>query len=84
MYQAFVKLAEPRGTAMAGPVTFPTAEEREAYVNGPDSIVYWYHFSEDEDWHLWRRGGAWKRTQEPTVADRKNTPPEITDKDRRW
>jgi hypothetical protein len=84
MYGVLVKLGESRASPAAGPLHFATKEERNEYVNGPNSIVYWFHEVEEDDWHLWRRGGAWKRTQEPTAADRENTPPEITDKDRRW
>jgi hypothetical protein len=84
MYEVMVKLGESRASPAAGPLRFVSKEERERYVNGPDSIVYWYTYPEEDDWTHWRRGGAWKRTQEPAVADRKNTPPEITDKDRRW
>lgn len=80
MYQVFVKLAEPRSTPMAGPLTFVSAEERKAYVKGP--LVYWYHFAEEDDWHTWRRGGAWNATRPPGPADRVNEPPEITEDDR--
>ena len=84
MYQVFVKLAEAQSTPMAGPCTFPTKEERDEYVNGPESVIYWYHFSEWDDWHLWRRGGAWQRTEKPSAADVVPEPPEITPQDRRW
>lgn len=84
MYGVMVKLSESRNSNMAGPVNFATATEREQYVNGPDSIIFWYHFVEEDDWHLWRRGGAWKRTQQPAAADKVPDPPEITPDDRRW
>lgn len=83
MYQAMIKLSESRNSAMAGPVSFPTTEAREQYVHGPDSIVYWYFYPEDDGWD-WRRGGAWKRTERESAADRVPEPPEITDRDRRW
>ena len=65
---------------MAGPLTFASAEEREAYVKGP--AVYWYHYVEEDDWFLWQRGGAWNATQEPSRADVVPEPPEITEDDR--
>ncbi len=80
MYQCFVRLSEARSSAMAGPLSFPTAEERAAYVKGPR--VYWYHYSEDDDWHTWRRGGAWAATAQPGPADIIPDPPEITEEDR--
>jgi hypothetical protein len=82
MYQVMIKQSEGRNSAMAGPLNFATKEERLAYVKGP--AVYWYFFPEDDDWHVWHRGGAWKATQQPAAADRENIPPDITDKDRRW
>jgi hypothetical protein len=80
MYQTFVKLGESRNTAMAGPLTFATAEDRKAYVMG--DTVYWYHYVEEDDWTSWSRGGAWKATARPLPADREVTPPEITEDDR--
>lgn len=80
MWQVFVKFAESRNAAMAGPYSFPGKEARQEFVKGP--AVYWYHFAEEEDWHLWRRGGAWEATQEAGPADRVNEPPEITEDDR--
>jgi hypothetical protein len=82
-YQAMVKLSENRNSAMAGPVGFATKEEREVYVNGPESIVFWYFYPEDDGWD-WRRGGAWARTYKPTAADNVPEPPAITPDDRRW
>ena len=76
----FVKRAESRNTAMAGPFSFASAADRAEYVKGPD--VYWYHFAEEDDWHYWGRGGAWAATREPGPADRINEPPEITEDDR--
>lgn len=81
MYQVFIKRAEPRGTAMEGPFSFGTAEERRAFVTH-SSEVYWYHFAEEDDWNLWKRGGAWAATARPGPADRENIPPEITEGDR--
>jgi len=83
MYEVMVKLSESRNSNMAGPVRFVSKEERHEYVHGPESIVYWYFYPEDDGWD-WRRGGAWKRTQQPSSADVVPAPPEITDKDRRW
>lgn len=80
MYQVFVKLSESRNSAMAGPVGFVSAAEREAYVKGPN--VFWYHYAEEDDWVLWLRGGAWAATQEKGKADVVPEPPEITDDDR--
>jgi len=79
-YQVFVKRAESRGTMMEGPLGFPDAESRAAYVKGP--LVYWYHYAEEDDWVSWSRGGAWAATARPGPADRENTPPEITQEDR--
>ncbi len=83
MYQVLVKLGESRNSPAAGPLNFVTSEERDKYVKGPDSIVFWYFYPEDDNWD-WRRGGAWKRTERESAADRVPPPPEITDKDRRW
>ena len=80
MYQVYFKAAESRGTPMSGPLGFPTAEEREAFVKGPR--VYWYHLVEEDDWNAWHRGGAWAATAAPGPADRENEPPEITQEDR--
>ena len=80
MYMCFVKLGESRNSEVAGPLSFPTAEARRDYVSGP--AVYWYHEVEEEDWMLWRRGGAWEATKQPGPADRVNNPPEITERDR--
>lgn len=80
MYQVMYKLNEDRNSAVYGPVSFPTAEAREEFVKGP--AVFWHHYAEEDDWMLWRRGGAWNATQEPGPADRVNTPPEITEEDR--
>jgi hypothetical protein len=80
MYQVFVKLSESRNADMRGPVPFATLEERAAYVRSP--AVFWYHFAEDEDWFLWRRGGAWAATHQPGPADAVPEEPEITDDDR--
>lgn len=79
-YQVLFKITESRHSEARGPVDFPTSEAREEFVNGPD--VFWYHDVEEDDWMLWRRGGAWNATQEPGPADRINTPPEITEADR--
>jgi hypothetical protein len=80
MYQVFVKRAESRNTPVEGPFSFPTAEAREDYVSG--ATIYWYHEAEEDDWMLWRRGGAWAATQAPEPADRESAPPEITPEDR--
>ena len=80
IYQVFVKTAEPRSSPMRGPFSFPTTEARQEYVSGPD--IYWYHYAEEDDWHLWRRGGAWQATSSPGPADRQPVPPEITEDDR--
>ena len=82
MYQAQVKLAEPRTTTPAQ-VSFATKKERDDYCKGEESIVFWYFYVEEDDWD-WRRGGAWKRTAKPMTADKENIPPEITPQDRRW
>lgn len=79
MYQAFVRLAESRNSQVVQ-VNFINAELREEYVKGP--TVFWYHFAEDDDWMLFRRGGAWAATQQPSRADVVPEPPEITDDDR--
>lgn len=83
MYQAMVKLAEPRGSAASPVLNFPTKEERDKYCKGEESIVFWYFYVEEDDWD-WRRGGAWKRTAKPMQADVTPAPPEITPQDRRW
>lgn len=75
-----MKTAEPRSAPAYGPLSFPTAEARQAYVSGPG--IYWYHFAEEDDWHLWRRGGAWRATAEAGPADHVPEPPEITEEDR--
>jgi hypothetical protein len=80
MYQTFVKFGESRSTKMFGPFSFPNTEERQAYVNGDE--VYWYHFSEEDDWNLWKRGGAWNATATPGKADVVPAPPQITEDDR--
>lgn len=80
MWQVFVKLGQGRSSAMTGPYSFASKELREEFVKGP--TIYWYHFAEEDDWHSWRRGGAWSATQEPGPADRINQPPEITEDDR--
>ena len=81
MYQCLVLLSESRATTpMTGPLAFGTKEAREAYVNGP--AVYWYHMVEDDDWFSWKRGGAWKATEQPGPADTVPEPPEITEEDR--
>lgn len=79
-YQAFVKVREYRNSDVIGPLDFATAEERLAVVQGPQ--VYWYHFAEEDDWHLWKRGGAWSATAIPGKADVVPDPPEITEDDR--
>lgn len=79
-YQVFVKLTEPRSSEARGPISFASAEERLAFVQGP--AVYWYHIVEDDDWHLWLRGGAWAATREQGNADVVPEPPEITEDDR--
>lgn len=80
MYQTFIKLGESRNSPSQGPLSFPDKESRNAFVRGPE--VYWYHFAEEEDWHLWQRGGAWNATQQPGPADHVPEPPEITEEDR--
>jgi hypothetical protein len=80
VYQVFVKLAEPRSSSVAGPLSFPSAEERAEYVKGP--AVFWYHYAEEDDWMLWLRGGAWAATQTQGKADIVPEPPEITEDDR--
>ncbi len=83
MYQVLIKQSEDRNSASAGPLSFVTREERDNYVHGPDSLVFWYFYPESDDWD-WRRGGAWKRTARSSPADVIPEPPEITEKDRRW
>lgn len=80
-YQAMVKWREARDAPASGPYDFPSAEARKAFVTG-DNGVYWYHLAEDDDWHSWKRGGAWAATAQPGPADREHTPPEITEGDR--
>jgi hypothetical protein len=80
MYQVMYKIHEWRNSDTFGPLSFPTAEEREDFCNGRN--VFWWHLVEDDDWHSWKRGGAWKATQEPGPADTVPEPPEITEADR--
>lgn len=91
MYQCLIKRSEGHPsragfitrmgeTGVEGPLSFASAEERELFVTGPS--VYWYHLVEDDDWHSWKRGGAWEATAVPGPADRINEPPEITEDDR--
>lgn len=80
MYQVVVLLTESRNGARTGPYSFATPQEREDFVRGPQ--VYWYHFAEEDDWHSWRRGGAWNATAVPGPAERVNIPPEVTEEDR--
>jgi hypothetical protein len=79
IYQAVVKLAEDRNSAAQGPLSFPSAEARSAYVKGRE--VYWYFLVEDDDWS-WHRGGAWQATAPEDPQDREVIPPEITEADR--
>lgn len=80
MYQTFVKLGESRNSDARGPLSFSSAEERDAYVRSEG--VYWYHFAEEDDWFSWRRGGAWQATRTPGPADVVPEPPKITEEDR--
>jgi hypothetical protein len=80
MYGVLYKLGESRNSAAHGPLSFPSTEERKAFVKGP--TVYWYHLVEEEDWHLWLRGGAWAATAVPGPADAVPDLPEITEDDR--
>jgi hypothetical protein len=82
MYGVFIKRAESRSTTMEGPFGFESTEERKAFVMHEEMNVYWYHYVEEDDWHSWSRGGAWKATARPLPADREVIPPEITEDDR--
>jgi hypothetical protein len=82
MYQVFIKRRESRNTPMEGPFGFGSTEERKAFVMHPEVGVFWYHYAEEDDWHTWSRGGAWKATAPELPADREVIPPEITEDDR--
>lgn len=80
MYQILYKTGESRNSAVIGPVGFPSAEERDKFARS--AVVYWYHYSEWDDWHQWRRGGGWEATWQPGPADIVPEPPEIKEEDR--
>lgn len=80
MYQMLVKVRESRNSDAIGPLSYPTSEDRDKAARGPD--VYWYHYVEEDDWFLWKRGGAWTATHQPGPAERVNEPPEVTEDDR--
>jgi hypothetical protein len=80
IYQAVFKFGESRDSKSSWTINFPSAEARQEYANGAE--VYWYHFIEWDNWHEWKRGGAWNATATPGPADRINIPPEVTEADR--